>query len=252
MRALKRVHRQQGRRTMQHTVVSAEEWIAARKRLLAKEKEFTRLRDELTAQRLALPWEKVEKSYVFDGPNGRETLADLFSGRSQLLVTHFMFGPDWEQGCVGCSFGMDHLDPIIDHLAQKDVTCVAVSRAPYAKIAPFKKRMGWRIKWVSSHGSDFNFDFHVSFTPEEVARGDAIYNYERGAVGVDELSGRSVFYRDEAGAIFHTYSSFGRGGEDVLGTYRFLDIVPKGRAEAPGENLSDWVRHHDRYQVKGA
>ena len=237
---------------MQHTVVSSEEWIAARKRLLEREKEFTRLRDELTAERLALPWERVAKTYVFDGPEGKETLEELFAGRSQLIVTHFMFGPDWEQGCVGCSFGMDHLDPIIDHLAQKDVTCVAVSRAPWAKIAPFKQRMGWRIKWVSSAGNDFNYDFHVSFTPAEVARGEAYYNYAVRAIGSDELSGRSVFYRNDAGEIFHTYSSFGRGGEDILSTYRYLDVVPKGRDEGAGGNLSQWVRHHDRYEVKGA
>jgi len=237
---------------MQHTVVSSEEWIAARERLLEREKEFTRLRDELTAERLALPWERVAKTYVFDGPEGKETLEELFAGRSQLIVTHFMFGPDWEQGCVGCSFGMDHLDPIIDHLAQKDVTCVAVSRAPWAKIAPFKQRMGWRIKWVSSAGNDFNYDFHVSFTPAEVARGEAYYNYAVRAIGSDELSGRSVFYRNDAGEIFHTYSSFGRGGEDILSTYRYLDVVPKGRDEGAGGNLSQWVRHHDRYEVKGA
>ena len=235
---------------MQHTVVSSVEWIAARKRLLEREKEFTRLRDELTAERLALPWERVAKTYVFDGPEGKETLEELFAGRSQLIVTHFMFGPDWEQGCVGCSFGMDHLDPIIDHLAQKDVTCVAVSRAPWAKIAPFKQRMGWRIKWVSSAGNDFNYDFHVSFTPEEVARGEAYYNYETRGIGTDELSGRSVFYKNERQEIFHTYSSYGRGGEDILGTYRFLDMVPKGRDEGPGGNLSRWVRHHDRYAAK--
>jgi predicted dithiol-disulfide oxidoreductase (DUF899 family) len=232
---------------MQHRVVSAEQWTAERKQLLEKEKEFTRLRDQLTAERLALPWERVEKTYVFDGPDGPETLADLFAGRSQLIVTHFMFGPDWEQGCVGCSFGMDHLDPIIDHLSQKDVTCIAVSRAPYAKIEPFKRRMGWRMKWVSSYGTDFNYDFHVSFTPDEVARGEAWYNYETRNIGTDELSGRSVFYKNERGEIFHTYSSFGRGGEDILNTYRFLDMVPKGRNEGPGENLSHWVRHHDRY-----
>lgn len=235
---------------MQHSVVSQDEWIAARKQLLAKEKAFTRLRDQLTAERRALPWVKVEKTYVFDGPDGKETLAGLFGDKSQLIVTHFMFGPDWEQGCVGCSFGMDHLDPIIDHLAQKDVSCVAVSRAPLAKIEAFKKRMGWRMKWVSSYGSDFNYDFHVSFTPEEVARGEAYYNYETRSIGTDELSGRSVFYKNERQEIFHTYSSFGRGGEDILGTYRFLDTVPKGRDEGPGGNLSHWVRHHDRYAAK--
>ena len=237
---------------MRHDVVSSEEWTVARKRLLEKEKEFTRLRDQLTAERLALPWERVEKAYVFDGPDGQETLGDLFAGRSQLIVTHFMFGPDWEQGCVGCSFGMDHLDPIIDHLAQKDVTCVAISRAPWSKIAPFKKRMGWRMKWVSSGGNDFNYDFHVSFRPEEVARGEGYYNYAVQAIGADELSGRSVFYKNEAGEIFHTYSSFARGGEDIVNAYRFLDMVPKGRDEGADGNLARWVRHHDRYDVRGA
>jgi predicted dithiol-disulfide oxidoreductase (DUF899 family) len=237
---------------MRHDVVSSEEWTAARKRLLEREKEFTRLRDELTAERLALPWERVEKAYVFDGADGQETLGDLFAGRSQLIVTHFMFGPDWEQGCVGCSFGMDHLDPIIDHLAQKDVTCVAISRAPLAKIAPFKKRMGWRMKWVSSGGNDFNYDFHVSFTPEQLARGEGYYNYAVQAIGTDELSGRSVFYKNDAGEIFHTYSSFARGGEDIVNAYRFLDMVPKGRDEGADGNLGRWVRHHDRYQVRGA
>jgi len=237
---------------MRHDVVSSEEWTAARKRLLEREKEFTRLRDQLTAERLALPWERVEKAYIFDGPDGRETLGDLFAGCSQLIVTHFMFGPDWEQGCVGCSFGMDHLDPIIDHLAQKDVTCVAVSRAPLSKIEPFKQRMGWRMKWVSSAGNDFNYDFHVSFTPDQVARGEGYYNYAMREIGTDELSGRSVFYRNDAGEIFHTYSSYGRGGEDMLSTYRYLDTVPKGRDEGADGNLSHWVRHHDRYQVRGA
>jgi predicted dithiol-disulfide oxidoreductase (DUF899 family) len=234
---------------MRHDVVSSEEWTAARKRLLEREKEFTRLRDELTAERLALPWERVEKAYVFDGADGQETLGDLFAGRSQLIVTHFMFGPDWEQGCVGCSFGMDHLDPIIDHLAQKDVTCVAISRAPLAKIAPFKKRMGWRMKWVSSGGNDFNYDFHVSFTPEQLARGEGYYNYAVQAIGTDELSGRSVFYKDPSGTIFHTYSSFARGGEMFLGAYAFLDITPKGRNETINGNLTDWVRRHDQYNT---
>jgi predicted dithiol-disulfide oxidoreductase (DUF899 family) len=217
-------------------------------KLLAKEKEFTRLRDQLSEQRRALPWVKVEKEYVFDAPDGTETLAGLFGGHSQLIVKHFMMGPDWSEGCIGCSFELDHVDGILAHLAQRDVSYVAVSRAPLAKIEGFRKRMGWHLKWVSSYGSDFNFDFHVSFTPDEVARGEAYYNYDIRKIGIDELSGRSVFYKDASGGMFHTYSSFGRGGEDVLGTYRLLDIVPKGRDETvPGGNLSDWVRHHDRY-----
>jgi predicted dithiol-disulfide oxidoreductase (DUF899 family) len=232
----------------EHQIVTRDQWIARRMELLAREKEFTRLRDQLSEQRRALPWVKVEKEYVFDGPDGTETLADLFGGHSQLIVKHFMMGPDWSEGCIGCSFELDHVDGILAHLAQRDVSYVAVSRAPLAKIEAFRKRMGWHLKWVSSYGSDFNFDFHVSFTPDEVARGEAYYNYDTRKIGIDELSGRSVFYKDASGQVFHTYSSFGRGGEDVLGTYRLLDIVPKGRNETgPGGNLSDWVRHHDRY-----
>jgi predicted dithiol-disulfide oxidoreductase (DUF899 family) len=233
---------------MQHQVVSQDEWLIARKQLLVKEKEFTRLRDRLATERRALPWVRVEKSYVFDGPDGKETLADLFGGHSQLIIKHFMFGPDWSEGCVGCSFGQDHVDGILVHLAHRDVSYVAVSRAPLPEIQAFKKRMGWQVKWVSSFGGDFNFDFHVSFRPEEIAKGEAYYNYETRKIGIDELSGNSVFYKDVNGDVFHTYSSYGRGGEDMLGTYRFLDIVPKGRDETgPNHNLTDWVRHHDRY-----
>ena len=233
---------------MQHRIVSHDEWLALRKQLLVKEKEFTRLRDRLATERRALPWVRVEKSYVFDGPDGKETLADLFGGHSQLIIKHFMFGPDWSEGCVGCSFGQDHVDGILVHLAHRDVSYVAVSRAPLPEIQAFKKRMGWQVKWVSSFGGDFNFDFHVSFRPEEIAKGEAYYNYETRKIGIDELSGNSVFYKDVNGDVFHTYSSYGRGGEDMLSTYRFLDIVPKGRDETgPNHNLTDWVRHHDRY-----
>jgi predicted dithiol-disulfide oxidoreductase (DUF899 family) len=236
----------------QHQIVSPDEWLAARKELLVKEKEFTRLRDRLAAERRALPWVKVEKEYVFDGPNGRETLAALFDGQSQLIVKHFMLGPGWSEGCVGCSFEMDHVDGVLDHLAARDVGYVAVSRAPWPEIEAFRKRMGWRIKWVSSYGSDFNYDFNVSFTPDAMAKGEAYYNYDTRQIPIDELSGRSVFIRDANGKVFHTYSSFGRGGEDMLGTYRLLDIVPKGRNETgPRGNLSDWVRHHDRYGSAG-
>jgi predicted dithiol-disulfide oxidoreductase (DUF899 family) len=237
---------------IQHPIVSHDEWLAARKELLAKEKEFTRLRDLLSAERRALPWVKIEKAYAFDGPDGRETLADLFGEHSQLIVKHFMLGPGWSEGCVGCSFEMDHVDSILAHLQQRDVSYVAVSRAPWPEIDAFRKRMGWHIRWVSSYGSDFNYDFHVSFTPDEIARGEAYYNYDRRQVPIDEMSGRSVFYKDANGDVFHTYSSYGRGGEDVLGTYRLLDIVPKGRDETgPNGNLSDWVRHHDRYGAAG-
>jgi predicted dithiol-disulfide oxidoreductase (DUF899 family) len=237
---------------LHNPVVARDEWLAARKQLLIKEKEFTRLRDQLNAERRALPWVKVEKPYMFDGPDGRQSLADLFDGRSQLIVKHFMLGPDWQEGCVGCSFEVDHVGGALVHLEHHDVSYVAVSRAPLAKIAAFKDRMGWRIKWFSSHGSDFNYDFHVSFTEDELAKGEAYYNYEIRKIGIDELSGRSVFYKDAAGDIFHTYSSYGRGGELFLGTYSFLDITPKGRDENLNGNLTDWVRHHDRYQDSDA
>lgn len=234
---------------MRHPVSSRDEWLAARKRLLIKEKELTRLRDQLTAERRALPWVKIEKPYIFDGPGGKETLADLFGGRSQLIVKHFMLGPGWSEGCVGCSFELDHIDGILVHLEQRDVSYVVVSRAPLPEIEAFKKRMRWHIKWVSSANTDFNFDFHVSFRPDEIAKGEAYYNYETRKIGIDELSGRSVFYKDVNGDVFHTYSSYGRGGEDLLGTYRLLDLVPKGRDETgPNHNLTDWVRHHDRYR----
>jgi predicted dithiol-disulfide oxidoreductase (DUF899 family) len=216
---------------MQHQIVSRNEWLAARKELLRKEKEFTHLRDQLSAERRALPWVKVEKNYVFDGPSGPETLADLFDRRSQLVVKHFMFGPDWSEGCVGCSFELDHTMGALTHLAHRDVSYVVVARAP-----------------LSSSGNDFNFDFHVSFTPEEIAAGKAEYNYRTGVSVADEMSGRSVFYKDAAGQIFHTYSSFARGGEMFLGSYAFLDITPKGRDETVNGNLTDWVRHHDRYE----
>jgi predicted dithiol-disulfide oxidoreductase (DUF899 family) len=234
----------------QHQIVSRDEWIAARKELLRKEKDFTRLRDQLSAERRALPWVKVDKEYLFDTPSGRQSLGDLFDGRSQLVTKHFMFGPDWTDGCVGCSFEMDHIEGALVHLEHHDVSYVVVSRAPLAKIEAFRQRMGWRFRWVSSYGSDFNYDFHVSFTPEQVASGRAYYNYELRDVGIDELSGRSVFYRDEAGDIFHTYSSYARGGELFLSSYAVLDITPKGRDETINGNLTDWVRHHDRYQDK--
>jgi predicted dithiol-disulfide oxidoreductase (DUF899 family) len=228
-------------------IVSREEWLAARERLLEKEKEFTKLRDELSVERRALPWVRIDESYEFESERGKLSLGDLFGGKTQLMVKHFMFGPDWSTGCIGCSLEVDHYDGVIPHLAQRDVAFVVVSRAPLEKLLAFKKRMGWHIDWVSSYGSDFNYDFHVSFTPEEVARGTGYYNYTTRPI-IDELSGRSVFYKDEDGAIYHTYSSFARGGEDMLGIYRLLDIVPKGRDEGPGGNLSHWIKHHDRYE----
>jgi predicted dithiol-disulfide oxidoreductase (DUF899 family) len=218
-----------------HKVFSNAAWTEARKELLAKEKEFTRQRDELSRLRRELPWEKVEKKYVFDGPNGKETLADLFDGRSQLIVYHFMFGPEWEEGCPFCSFLADNIDGPRVHLENHDVTLLAVSRAPFAKIDAFKKRMGWKFKWMSSYGSDFNFDYHVSFTKDEKERGEVYYNYKTQGFMSDELPGTSVFSKDERGEIFHTYSSFARGGELQLSAYSYLDITPKGRNErGPG------------------
>jgi predicted dithiol-disulfide oxidoreductase (DUF899 family) len=235
-----------------HPIVSREEWVKARKGLLEKEKEFTRLRDQLNAESRELPWVRVEKTYVFDGPNGKETLSDLFAGRSQLIVNHFMLGPGWNEGCVGCSFGADHNDGIIVHLEHHDVTFVAISRAPRPEIEAFKKRMGWRFKWLSSFGSDFNYDYHVSFTPDEIRKGQVYYNYDMREFQVEELAGTSMFYKDENGDIFHTYSAFARGSEMLGGVYGYLDHLPKGRNETgPNHDLSDWVRHHDRYGDAG-
>jgi len=235
-----------------HKVVSREEWLEAHKELLAREKAFTRQRDELSRERRELPWVKVDKTYVFDSSNGKETLADLFAGKSQLIVYHFMFGPDWEEGCPGCSFLMDNTDGALAHLEQRDVTFVAISRAPLSKVEAFKRRMGWGFKWVSSYGSDFNYDYHVSFTSDEMAKGKVPYNYgsvDLHSVGeTDELFGVSVFYQTAHGDIFHTYSTYARGGDALLGTYQWLDLTPKGRDETgPRGNLGDWVKHHDRY-----
>jgi predicted dithiol-disulfide oxidoreductase (DUF899 family) len=230
-----------------HKIVSRTEWLAARKAHLSKEKEFTRVRDALSRERRELPWVKVEKAYAFEGPQGPCTLADLFDGRNQLIVYHFMFGPGWDQGCKSCSFLADHFDGAAVHLAQRDVTLTAVSRAPWPQIAAFKQRMGWRFPWVSSYGSDFNHDYRVSFTPDEMAQGDVDYNYQRQAFGSEEAPGASVFYRDDAGSIFHTYSSYGRGLDILIGAYNFLDLVPKGRDEDELDFSMSWVRHHDRY-----
>jgi predicted dithiol-disulfide oxidoreductase (DUF899 family) len=229
-------------------VVSHEEWLKARLELLAAEKEFTRRRDALTRRRMGMPWERVEKNYVFDAPDGRRPLAELFDGRRQLLVQHFMLGPGWEQGCPSCSYMADHTDGMNVHLAQRDVTFLAVSRAPLAEIERFRRRMGWRFKWVSSHGSDFNYDFGVSFTPKEVAKGEVHYNYGAWRHAHEELPGISVFYRDDAGEVFHTYSTYGRGVEVMMGTYNMLDLVPKGRDEDHLSHTMEWVRHHDRYE----
>jgi predicted dithiol-disulfide oxidoreductase (DUF899 family) len=231
---------------MQHRVVSREDWLIARKELLKKEKEFTRLRDRLSAERRELPWVMVEKNYVFDGPDGKETLSELFEGRSQLMIYHFMFAPGWEQGCPSCSFVSDHIDGANWHLPQRDVTLLAVSRAPLAEIEAFRERMGWRFKWVSSHDNDFNYDFHVSFTKEELAKGKVRYNYDL-VEGYDELPGLSVFYKDENGDVFHTYSGYARGLDMLIGAYNYLDLAPKGRDEAALPWSMAWVRHHDRY-----
>ena len=228
-------------------IVSRDEWLAARKQHLSKEKDFTRLRDQLSAERRTLPWVRVEKPYAFEGPRGKETLADLFDGRSQLIVYHFMFGPGWEEGCPSCSFLADHIDGSVVHLAHRDVTLLAVSRAPLPQIDKFRKRMGWRFKWVSSYGNDFNFDYHVSFTKDDMAKGKVYYNYEMREFPSEEAPGSSVFYKDGTGDIFHTYSSYARGGDMLLGAYNYLDLVPKGRDEAELPWTMAWVRHHDRY-----
>jgi predicted dithiol-disulfide oxidoreductase (DUF899 family) len=228
-----------------HKVVSEAEWTEARKQLLAEEKALTRARDRVNEARRALPWVKVAKTYAFDTIDGKRTLADLFEGRSQLIVQHFMFGPDWEAGCPGCSFAADHVDAAYQHLKHHDVTYVAVSRAPLAKLLAYRRRMGWRFNWVSSLDSDFNFDFHVSFTEKQIAQGKAYYNFEMTENEMDELPGESVFCKDADGAIYHTYSEYGRGGEEVLSAYMLLDLTPKGRNEA---GPMDWVRRRDEYE----
>ncbi|WP_321949144.1 thioredoxin family protein [Paraburkholderia sp. J10-1] len=229
-----------------HKIVSEAEWLEARKALLAEERAFTHARDALVAKRQALPWVKVEKTYTFDTPQGARTLAELFGSRSQLIIYHFMLGPEWEEGCPGCSFLSDHVDGMLPHLEHHDVTYVAVSRAPLAKIEAFKRRMGWRFPWVSSNASDFNFDYHVSFSETDKARGKAIYNYTEQEYMSDELPGVSAFYRDEAGNVYHTYSTYARGGDMLIGTYAMLELTAKGRNEE--KDMREWMRHHDRYE----
>jgi predicted dithiol-disulfide oxidoreductase (DUF899 family) len=231
-----------------HKVVSREEWLSARKAHLAQEKEFTRLRDQLSRQRRELPWVKVEKTYVFDGPQGKETLSDLFEGRSQLLVYHFMFHPSWDVACKSCSFWADNYNGAVVHLNHRDVTLVAVAKATLEQINAFKKRMGWSFTWVSSFGNDFNRDYQVSFTPEEMAKGEVYYNYRMGKFGREEAPGISVFYKDRQGDVFHTYSCYSRGLDMVNGAYHLLDLAPKGRDEAGLSYPQEWVRHHDRYE----
>jgi predicted dithiol-disulfide oxidoreductase (DUF899 family) len=226
-------------------VVSREQWITERKKLLAREKELTRLRDQVAYERRALPWVRIDQVYTFDAPEGARTLADLFEGRRQLLVQHFMLGPGWEEGCPSCSYMADHTDGMNVHLAHRDVTLVAISRAPLAEIERFRRRMGWQFRWVSSFGNHFNQDFHVSFAPEEAKR-QVYYNYGMQPFECDELPGISVFYKDDAGDVFHTYSAYRRGVEAMMGTYHLLDLTPKGRDERDGPMA--WVRHHDRYE----
>jgi len=233
---------------LEHPVVSHAEWLAARKELLAKEREFTHLRDELSRQRRALPWEKVEKDYQFDTPAGKRSLADLFQGRSQLIVYHFMFAPGWVEGCKSCSYLADHFDGMTIHLAHRDVTFMAISRAPIAEIEVFKKRMGWLFPWASAFATDFNHDYHVSFSDEERASGKITYNYAEIDPFIEELPGLSVFYKDSDGQIFHTYSTYSRGLDILVGTYNFLDHAPKGRDEEGLAHTMSWVRHHDKYE----
>jgi predicted dithiol-disulfide oxidoreductase (DUF899 family) len=233
-------------------IVSREEWLEARKALMAKEKELTRSRDQLAAERRALPWVKVEKPYVFDAPHGPVTLGDLFDGRSQLFLKHFMMGPGQVGQCVGCSLEVDHVQGLLVHLQNHDVSYAVVARAPIEEIEAVRARMGWRFTWVSSYRSDFNYDFHVSFTSEEVAAGRAFYNYEYVHPGLEDRSGDSVFIKDDTGQIFHTYSTYGRGGEEFLGIYRYLDATPKGRGEGgPYHTLADWVRPRTMYGQGG-
>ena len=236
-----------GSATKNQRVVSHEQWIAARTAFLEKEKEFTRLRDELSRQRRALPWEKVERQYAFEGPNGKETLSELFETRSQLIVYHFMFNPTSTEGCKHCSFWADHFDGAGVHLQHRDATMVVISRAPIDRLVAFKKRMGWKFKWLSSFENDFDFDYNVSFTPEQLASGTVFYNFRQIKAGPQQREGLSVFARDESGAVYHTYSCYERGIDLLNGTYNFLDLVPKGRDEDSLKSPQDWVQFHDHY-----
>jgi predicted dithiol-disulfide oxidoreductase (DUF899 family) len=229
-----------------HKVVSHEDWLAARRQLLADEKEFTRLRDRLSQQRRDLPWERVDKDYVFDGPGGPETLAQLFDGKHQLAVYHFMLGPGWKEGCKSCSYWADNFNGIEVHLRQRDVSFLAISRAPLSEIEAFQQRMGWTFKWVSSCGGDFNYDYQVSARPEQLASGEVVYNYAPSKMTIEERPGISVFYRDDEGTIFHTYSCYARGLDMLNGAYHWLDLVPRGRDET-GTHKMTWVRLHDEY-----
>lgn len=235
--------------SLKSKVVSPSEWLAARRTLLAKEKELTRLRDEISRLRRELPWERVEKNYVFEGPNGKATLRDLFGDRSQLIVYHFMLGPGWNEGCPSCSYLADHFDGMLPHLPARDIRFVAISRAAYAEIAMFKQRMGWKFPWYSSSGSDFNFDHQVSLRKDEVGKDEVYYNYTMQKFPAEERPGASVFYRDDASNIYHTYSTYGRGLDMLVGTYNWIDLTPKGRNEEGLKFPMAWVRHHDKYDT---
>lgn len=239
-----------------HKVVSHKEWMKARTELLRREKEFTHAREAMAATLRKLPWEKVDKEYVFEGENGKVTLSDLFAGRSQLVIYHFMFAPGWDEGCPGCSFMADHIDGPNQHLRHHDVTLMCVSHAPLNKLVAYKKRMGWQFPWVSSEGSDFNYDFGVSFTKEQLDKAELPYNYStmtEKRYQTEELPGLSVFYKDASGQIFHTYSTYARGLDRFIGAYQFLDVTPKGRSETgPTRELKDWVKRHDQYEAKPA
>jgi predicted dithiol-disulfide oxidoreductase (DUF899 family) len=231
-----------------HRIVSRDEWVKERQALLKRERELTRYRDAIAAERRQLPWVRIDKDYVFDTPEGKRTLAQLFDGKSQLLVQHFMLGPGWEEGCASCSYMADHSDGMTVHLADRDTTLIAVSRAPLPEIERFRRRMGWQFTWVSSFNSDFNSDFGVSFTPEQVEKGEVHYNYGTSPHSYEELPGISVFVKNEAGQVFHSYSTYARGVEVMMGTYNLLDLTPKGRSERDVDHKMEWVRHHDRYE----
>jgi predicted dithiol-disulfide oxidoreductase (DUF899 family) len=230
-----------------YKVVSREEWLVARKEHLAKEKEFTRLRDQLSRERRELPWVKVDKEYLFEGPDGKQPLADLFEGRSQLIIYHFMYGPDWEEGCPSCSFWADNFNGIDIHLNHRDITLAAVSKAPLDKLQAYKKRMGWSIKWFSSFESDFNRDYHVSFTSEEMEKGEMYYNYRISNFPMEEAHGISVFYKNQQGEVFHTYSCYSRGLDMLNGAYHYMDLAPKGRDEDNLPYGMAWLHRHDQY-----
>lgn len=237
---------------IQSKIVSPEKWLTSRLELLREEKEFTRLRDRIAQHCRELPWVKITKPYTFESASGRVSLADLFDGRSQLIVQHFMFGAGWEEGCKGCSFMMDHFNPTVPHLKARDVSFAAVSHAPLQEILPFKTRMGWDVNWVSSQGTDFNHDFQVSFTKEEMATGKVYYNYALRKFPHEEAQGISVFAKDAGGNVYHTYSTYGRGVETIMATYNLLDLVPKGRDEHGDEDGMAWLRYHDSYEYATA